>query len=229
MGIAYNTNIVRDGLVLYLDAANKKSYPATGSTTTDLINNRSGALTNGASVSGGAISLDGTNDYVDFASASTFTTLDLVNKSFQVWIRKTANGSYGIIDKDFDNGAPNYGGYGFWIQSNNKLWFWNHANLDLLDDGPNTVTNNVWTNVAVTYNYSTFTANFYINGVLNSTKTNISIVEKASTSANLVVGATRNGVSTFSGSIGPVMAYNRVLTVSEIQQNLNSMRGRYNV
>ena len=229
MSLGHGTSIVRNGLVLYLDAANKKSYSGTGTTTTDLINNRSGALTNGASVSDNTISLDGTNDYVDFASASTFTTLDLVSKSFQVWIRKTANGGYGIIDKDFDNVAPNYGGWGLWIQSNNKLWWWNHANFDLLDDGSNTVTNNVWTNVAVTYNYSTFTANFYINGVLNSTKSNVSIVEKASTSANLVVGAFRNGVSTFSGSIGPVMAYNRVLTVSEIQQNLNSMRGRYNV
>ncbi len=30
MGIAYNTSIIRDGLVLYLDAANVKSYPGTG-------------------------------------------------------------------------------------------------------------------------------------------------------------------------------------------------------
>lgn len=30
MGIAYNTSIVRDGLVLHLDAANPKSYPGTG-------------------------------------------------------------------------------------------------------------------------------------------------------------------------------------------------------
>ena len=32
MGIAYNTSVVRDGLVLHLDAANVKSYPGTGTT-----------------------------------------------------------------------------------------------------------------------------------------------------------------------------------------------------
>ena len=30
MGVGYNTSIVRDGLVLYLDAANSKSYPGSG-------------------------------------------------------------------------------------------------------------------------------------------------------------------------------------------------------
>ena len=36
MSIAYNTSIVRDGLVLQLDAANVKSYPGTGTTWYDL-------------------------------------------------------------------------------------------------------------------------------------------------------------------------------------------------
>ena len=229
MSIFYNTSIVRSGLVFYLDTANKKSYPATGTAVTDVVGNLSGTLTNGASVSGRDIVLDGTDDYVNFGAATTFTTLDLVNKSFQVWIKRNATTGSGIIDKDFDAGGGSYGGYGFWIQNNNKLWFWSHANLDLLDDGPNSVVNGVWTNVAVTYNYSTFTANFYINGVLNSTKTNISIVEKASTSANLVVGATRNGTSTLNASIGTVMAYNKVLTATEIKTNYEAMRGRYNV
>lgn len=36
MGIAYNTSIVRDGLVFYVDAANPKSYPGSGTTWFDL-------------------------------------------------------------------------------------------------------------------------------------------------------------------------------------------------
>jgi hypothetical protein len=39
MSIAYNTSIIRDGLVLYLDAANPKSYPTTGTTWFDLKGN----------------------------------------------------------------------------------------------------------------------------------------------------------------------------------------------
>ena len=74
-----------------------------------------------------------------------------------------------------------------------------------------------------------FRSNFYINATLNSTKTNASIVEKASGSANLVVGAYRNTSNTFDGSIAAVKAYNRILTAAEISQNFNALRGRFGI
>ena len=49
MGIVYNTSIIRDGLVLHLDAANVKSYPGSGTTWTDLTGNSyNGQLVNTA-------------------------------------------------------------------------------------------------------------------------------------------------------------------------------------
>ena len=39
MGVAYNSKIVTDGLVLCLDAGNSKSYPGSGTTWTDLSGN----------------------------------------------------------------------------------------------------------------------------------------------------------------------------------------------
>ena len=47
MGIGYNTSVVRDGLVLYLDAANSKSYPGSGTTWFDLTGNNNNAILNG--------------------------------------------------------------------------------------------------------------------------------------------------------------------------------------
>jgi len=68
MGITYNTSIVRNGLVLHLDAANRKSYPGTGTTWTDLSGlNNNGTLTNGVSyqsVNQGAFNFDGIDDFV---------------------------------------------------------------------------------------------------------------------------------------------------------------------
>lgn len=64
MGIAYNTSIVRDGLLLHLDAANVKSYPGSGTTWNDLSGKGSnGILVNGPVYSSngkGSITLDGT-------------------------------------------------------------------------------------------------------------------------------------------------------------------------
>ena len=47
MGVAYNPSIITDGLVLALDAANKKSYSGSGTSITDLTNNNTTATLNG--------------------------------------------------------------------------------------------------------------------------------------------------------------------------------------
>ena len=50
MGIGHGADIVRNGLVLHLDAANKKSYPGTGTAWNDLSgNSNNGSLLNGTS------------------------------------------------------------------------------------------------------------------------------------------------------------------------------------
>jgi hypothetical protein len=230
----YTGNIVTQGLVLNLDAAKTDSYPGTGTTWRDLSGfNNNGTLTNGPTFSGlgkqASIVFDGVNDFVN--CGPSFTSLDLINKSFSAWIFKTSASQKGIIDKDFDSGGPNYGGWGFWIQPNNKLWWWNQGGQDITDDGPNTITLNSWNHVAVTYNSVAKNATFYINGTLNSSITNANVVEKPSGNASLVIGAIRNNLGGFSfnGRISNVLAYNRLLTASEVQQNFQALRGRYGV
>lgn len=226
--------IVTNGLVFCVDAADTNSYPGTGTTWSDLLTSgRTGTLTNGPTFNSsnrGSIVFDGTNDYIDFGN--TNIGVDLTDKSFCAWVYfgSSLNNPTGIIDKDFDNGGTNYGGWGFWVQSNRKLWWWNHGNQDLLDDGSVTIGTNIWTHIAVTYNYSTKTAIFYINGVLNSSKTNASIVEKSSSTSNLVIGCIRGAAGGFAnGRISNVSAYNKVLSATEILQNYNATKGRYNL
>ncbi len=68
MAFFYSPNVVTDGLVFAVDAANKKSYPGSGTTWTDLAGSNNGALTNGPtfdSGNNGNIVFDGSNDYVE--------------------------------------------------------------------------------------------------------------------------------------------------------------------
>ena len=61
-------DIVTRGLVLALDAADKRSYPGSGTTWFDLVNSYNGTLTNGLtfdSGNGGSIEFDGTDDFVN--------------------------------------------------------------------------------------------------------------------------------------------------------------------
>lgn len=52
MGLYHNPRIVTDGLVFFLDAANNKSYPGSGTNWYGLVKNNHGVLTNGPTFSG---------------------------------------------------------------------------------------------------------------------------------------------------------------------------------
>ena len=69
MAEIHGPKIVRDGLVLALDAADRNSYISGSTTWTDLSGNgNTGTLTNGptySSANGGSLVFDGSNDYVD--------------------------------------------------------------------------------------------------------------------------------------------------------------------
>jgi len=69
MGFYDGPKIVTDGLVLVVDAANKNSYPGTGTTWYDISGNGNHAtLTNGPTWNSlGYFSFDGSNDYADIS------------------------------------------------------------------------------------------------------------------------------------------------------------------
>jgi hypothetical protein len=75
--VGYYRRIVKDGLVLDLDASLLASYPGTGTTWTDLsVNNNNGTLINGPtfdSGNGGNIVFDGSDDYVPLSGPNFFT------------------------------------------------------------------------------------------------------------------------------------------------------------
>jgi hypothetical protein len=106
MGISYNPSIVTNGLVLALDAGNRKSYPGTGTTWTDLSGlGNTGTLINGptySSANGGSIVFDGANDYV---ITSTITNY----KSLNMWAYLDSKSAYLL---DARTGSPS--GY-FWF------------------------------------------------------------------------------------------------------------------
>ena len=72
MGLSHSPNIVTDGLVLCLDAANRRSYPGSGNSWLDLSGNgNNGTFGSGtaaptfSSGNGGSLVFDGSNDYVE--------------------------------------------------------------------------------------------------------------------------------------------------------------------
>jgi hypothetical protein len=83
MSVFSGPNVVTDGLVLCIDAANPKSYPGSGTTWFDVSGNRNnGTLVNGVgytSANSGSMVFDGVNDYV--THTSNLTALDSITNS----------------------------------------------------------------------------------------------------------------------------------------------------
>ncbi len=178
--------------------------------------------------SGGAYDFDGTNDYLNFTNA--ITGADFTNKTLMAWIYpQLSTGGMGIIDKDYDDSPGLYGGYGLWLQSNNKLWWWAHSNKDILDTGSLTAPDNTWTHVAVVWDNTSKMAYFYINGRLNSNKSDTTIVENSSKTASFVIGSIRSGsLSFFNGLIDDPEVWNVSMTQQQIYQHYTSTLRKYN-
>jgi len=109
MSLSRGPKIISNGLVLYLDAANNKSYPRTGTTWYDLSgNNNNGTLTNGPtfnSANGGSIVYDGADDSVNLSLVSS----NVNNVTTEVWFKaNTLPGDRGL----FLNGDGGGSGYG---------------------------------------------------------------------------------------------------------------------
>lgn len=230
MAVNYSPRVVTDGLVLCLDAANPKSYSGTGTVWNDLSgNNNNGMLINGvgySSSNGGNMVFDSINDYVDCGNN---TALNLINAvSLEAWIKFTTTANTICIEKSNNNThyqfqifspaqAPGGGVLVFMMQPSSSNW--------VVSDIPSN--DNNWHHVVGTYERSVSTAKIYIDNVLRNTNTAI-LIGPSSNTQPLVMGS-RSGASGFGGSIGNVKIYNRALTSQEIQQNFNSIRGRYNI
>ena len=217
--------IVKDGLVLDLDASNRYSYPGTGTIWTDLSgNNNNGTLVNGPtfdSGNGGSIVFDGVNNYVSCGNASN---LQITVGSASAWVKTTTPGSSyrGIIVKQFAWGLFTYDGI---------LVTYDWSGPGLRSTGIN-ISDGTWKNIAMTFTEITGTplnnAILYLNGnpVLTTTI-------KLSTVSNVNLEIGRGGSYSvganqlLNGSISQALIYNRVLSATEVLANFNATKGRY--
>jgi len=226
MGTVYNTNVVTDGLVSSWDAGNRKSYPGTGTTWTDLVSGANGTLTNTGgdgpnfnSEKLGCIEFDGTNDYVDFGSYSpTVVTVD-----FWIYV-------------DADQGALLYQGDDAYAEHLADWFIWRSGyGLRLVPQGtgstvyiPASVYYNLdhhallnsWINIVMVRDYDGSNSIAYVNGVSIGTNT------RGTTNAK-VFRMFKAGAYYSKGKVGTMRLYDRALTYAEVTQNYEATKNRF--
>jgi hypothetical protein len=221
-------NIVVDGLVLALDAANTKSYVSGSTAWTDLSrSNNNGTLTNGPTfngANGGSIVFDGTNDFIN-SNNSINTGL---NFTVSVWFRRTVGSNRGGLVANSYPYSTNVGWY-FLINSNNDFAFSVGRDQAFVTTNSNVITNNIWYNVVSTTTGGGTDIKIYINSIVQvnaaSLFTSVPIVY---TTSNFKIGGLVSPVGDyFGGNISIVQIYNRALSATEILQNYNATKGRF--
>jgi len=239
MGIAYNTSVVRDGLVVYLDAANPKSYPGTGTTWFDLSQYKNNmTLVNGITYSTdnkGILIFDGIDDHIKKTTIEG-DSLDLRNNfTLSLWFNANSlpvgnidSSLYYLVSKNSTLGSAD-NQYSMLV--NSSTFRCSISGIFAPTTVNYTFNNNTWYNAVLTFNGST--ARIYINQqkILEHTqvynalffKPNLSIGRR-STSADGVSGSLF-----FNGEINEFKIYNRPLSEAEVKYNFEGTRGRYGI
>ena len=213
MAVNYQYRIVRDGLVLCLDAADRKSYPGSGTTWFDRSGNGyNGTLVGGPtynSSNGGSIVFDGTDDYVNCGTPS----ISVGKITVSAWVRMNAGSIYQhIVDSSSSS-------WHLAILNDNRPYFFN--NLVYHQASP-IITVGQWYMLA---GVQGTTMDIYINGVLGQ-----SIASNVNVATNTVnLGRYQGNSRQLNANVAQVTIYNRALTPQEILQNFNATRGRFGI
>ena len=225
MGLNYNPTIVPDGLILYLDPANSRSYSGSGNTWYDLSGNSLNAtLVNSPSYTvsnRGTFVLDGSSNYFTLPNNSI---LSLSEFTISIWVKTLQlNADQYLVDTSSN---LNFGyGYSFRIRSNNTIRFWAY-DANTLVDTTETITSNVWYHITVSYSNFTKTQRIYINGSLSASAQHTNAFVLADPQY-LRIGHSQVLGGYSKAVIGQSMFYNRELSASEIKQNYDASKGRF--
>ena len=231
MGVAYNSKIVTDGLVLCLDAANRKSYPGSGTTWTDLsgngntgiLNNMDGTNFNSANL--GSLTFDGTNEFVTVSMVNPFA------ETVIVWAKSATtnwNTNCWISSSRAENGHLIHP-----VQGQKTVQFYMGQST-----GPNElIGTGTPDNIMIPHMYS-YTENgtnlhiAYIDATEVARSTYSMTFPAGTRTTTPSLQTTYLGSDSIlsrygNGNIYACLRYNRALSATEIAQNYNALKGRY--
>lgn len=235
MGINYNPQISLNGLVLCLDAANRKSYSGIGTVWTDLSGNgNTGTLVNGptySSANGGSLVFDGSNQYVNIGTQSIIGS-GTSPFSVEVWFYNTKNFTAGqamhIIDIKQDTQF-----FTALVNVSGTFYTWSTFRGQTQWATPLTQSDYVnkwicWTVVYNGGNKSTASSFITYTNAVQLPTGSVSFGAAGGASTITQFGSDGDGAAPYSqGKYASVKIYNRALSASEIKQNYNATKSRY--
>jgi len=227
MGIrrgSISTPIIVDGLVFNMDAANRASYPKTGTNAFNTIDtSNSGSLENGIEYfpdrHNGGFKWDATDSYIILDSSffsQTFTSL-----TYCAFVEfYSVAGSSTILDTR--DGSSD--GVAFLMSSPSGDKLYSSLNSGNVTGGTTISINQVY---HTTLTYDGQTAKLYLNGVLDGSS---STSQTFNTTTKPTIGIRSFNIGSATPSsmyLYHICSYNRALSATEVTQNYNALKGRF--
>lgn len=209
-------NTITDGLIFAVDSANPDSYVSGSTVWKDQTpNNNNGTLTNGPTFSlanAGVLEFDGVDDYVEF---SDITAADVFTLSF--WINPT---EFDTNNGSFVMGTKANSGNLIKLTSATEIVFKPGNSASTLTESTNVMVLNQWQNLMFIRD-SSDSVTAYRNG-----STFGSPVTKTQTLTITAIGFIANFFR-YKGKIASVKMYDKNLSTTEVLQNYNALKGRF--
>ena len=228
--------IITNGLTLYLDAGNVRSYASGSTTWRDLTpNNNNGTLINGPTFSteaNGCITFDGVNDYVNTVSASSllnFQTAGTIDIVFKIL-------SAPVADYITIAGFHASSNRTIWIETAEVatdrvrlLWSLSSGTLGSIRSNINPSTNRNINHVVGTYEVSASNVIFkiYVNGSQFGSTSTVSGSLTNNTAAPFIIGSLQDLSNFANANVYSAKIYNRALSATEILQNYNATKTKF--
>lgn len=226
-GVTTSLPVVDNGLVMYLDAGSSDSYPGTGATWGDLINDYDGSISGAtySSSNGGVFLFDGTDDKV----TTSLTENTFFQSSFTVscWFKidsVAASTFPRVFDKS--SGSTSSAGFSMFLyNSSGNYVLYVRINGTLVAATTVTFTLNKWHHLTIVYSSSDI--DVYLDGGSASTFGHSVSLSGITTTNPFTLGTLADVSRYFDGSIASVMIYNREITQTENTQNYNALKNRF--
>ena len=221
-------SIVRDGLVLYLDAGNPASYSGSGTVWKDLSGNGHTGTIDGATFNTGnqgVFDFDGTNDHVDITSSSDFT-FGTGDYTISYWINfDSVNSTETMLDLRNSYSGSSNDGYADYYQDSSGIKYktWSNVSNNYYTS-TSSFSTGTWYNVTPLRDDGTF--KLYINGSLDGSTSNTN--NFPGTKCTFGWNVSNNSGRSIDGQTSLLLIYKgKALTGEEVKQNYNAFRTRY--
>ena len=222
-------NIVTDGLVLYLDAANIKSYVSGSTSWTDIAAGNNGTLTNGPtfnSGNNGSIVFDGTNDYVQVTSP--FGDIDWSSRawSFSAWMKLDALGDRCLVNLNSAN-SSHYIVTNVFFGDGASWWYFIKNSLSTQSNFRTPA--GIFTTNEIFYFTMTYNGSGLSNGniIFYKNSTQVSTRNGGGAGLSNQTGLQIGGNYFLDGNVYNFLMWNRALSATEILQNYNTTKTRF--